>query len=137
MKLYITEAYDDCDEVIKYHFFEALQYSKDNGYELNIVINDFSLLAISFFNFLGAERNMLFLKNRIMRLSGVKVNLYSQVTAKNIDPAGVILVTCTPHLFARKLEYIDCDKCIVIPRNAISKDEWLSPLQSKSVKPLI
>ena len=126
MKLYITEVYDDFDEAIKYQFFKTVQYSKNNGYELNIVINDFSLLAISFFNFLGAEKNRLFLKNRFMKVSGVKVNLYSQVTAKNIDPAGVILVTCVSYSFARKLKYIDFDRCIVIPRNVASKDEWLS-----------
>ena len=57
MKLYITEVYDDFDEAIKYQFFKTVRYSKNNGYELNIVINDFSLLAISFFNFLGAEKN--------------------------------------------------------------------------------
>lgn len=126
MKLYITEAYDDFDEVIKHRFIETVQYSKNNGYELNIVINDFSLLAISFFNFLGYENNRLFLKNRFMKVSGVKVNLYSQVTAKKIDSAGIILVTCVSYAFARKLEYIDFDRCIVIPRNAASKDEWLS-----------
>lgn len=128
MKLYITKAYDDFDEVIKYQFFKSLQHSKHNGHELNIVINDFSLLAISFFNFLGIRRNMLFLKNRAMVLSGVKVNLYSQVTAKNIDPAGIILVTCISYRFKGKLKYIDFDRCIVIPRNAKSKGEWLSHL---------
>ena len=56
----------------------------------------------------------------------MKVNLCSQVTAKNIDPAGVNLVMYVSHAFARELKYIDFKRCIVIPRNKTSRGEWLS-----------